>query len=177
MTDNTVPWFQRLWGTMEEPRTITALMVFFYTVAVGAAVGFAIVPTPHPLPHSNFVLQVLAVGLLGLGGLIGAPTAWLGKWWLERACATACLGGMFVLLFDVAVLLHPQKPNLAAPVLTLTAVLFSMGLWGTRILRINGQPYAPGRGPETPEMQADKLLAHIIAEDHEHQGWANPTQT
>ena len=170
-------WLYTLWGTLEEPRTITALMVFFYTVAVGAAVGLAIVPTPHPLPHTNAVLQVLAVGLLGLGGLIGAPTAWLGKWWLERAGATACLGGMLVLLFDVAVLLYPQEPNLAAPVLTLTAVLFSMGLWGTRILRINGQPYAPGRGPETPEMQADKLLAHIIAADHEHHGGANPTQT
>ena len=160
--------------TLEDPRKVTALVVACYVVAVGAAVGFAIAPTPTVLPHASVALRVLAVGLLGLGGIVGAPTAWLGKWWLERAAATACLGGVLVLLFDVVVLLHPNEPNLMAPVLTLTTALFSTGLWASRILRINVQPYAPGRGPEMPEMQADKLIAHIIAEDYGHQGGADP---
>lgn len=168
MTDNTVPWFQRLWGTVEEPKWTTTIMVAGYLVAIATAIGFIVVPTPHPLPYTNLVLQVLAVGMLALGGIIGAPMAWLGRWWVERSGAALCLGGVLVTLFDVVVLLLPGGPSLVAPVLTVGAVGFSVVLFASRLSRVNKQPYAPGRGPETPEMRADKLLAHIIAEDTSH---------
>ena len=48
MTDNTVPWLQRLWGTMEEPRKVTAIMVVAYIIAVAAGVDRARRARPSP---------------------------------------------------------------------------------------------------------------------------------
>ena len=159
-------WLQRLWGTLEEPRRVTAFMVMAYITAVFAGLSLVLFPNPHPLPYSDGVLQVLGALTLTLGGLVGAPSAWSGRWWLETSAATACLGGSAVTLFEATVLLAPGHPDLTAPSLTIPAVIFSMLFFASRRERVRRQPYAPGRGPETPEVQSDKLLAHIIAEEH-----------
>lgn len=160
-------WLQRLWGTMEEPRKVTTLMVVAYAVAVVAGVTMAVYPTPHPLPYSDGVLRTLGALTLGLGGLMGAPSAWLGRWWVESGAATACLGGMVLALFEVLVLVWPGSPGppLQAPVVTIAAVLFSILFFATRRQRVRRQPYAPGKGPDTPEIQSDVLLARIIADE------------
>lgn len=167
MTDNTVPWFQRLWGTMEEPRKVTAIMVVAYIIAVAAGVTMALYPTPHPLPYSDTALRTLGALALGLGGLMGAPSAWLGKWWVESGAATSCMGGMVLALFEVLVLVWPGSPGppLQAPGVTIAGVLFSILLFATRRQLVRRQPYAPGKGPGTPEVRSDMLLAHIIADE------------
>lgn len=160
-------WLHRLWGTMEEPRKVTALMVTAYVVAVAAGVTMALYPTPHPLPYSDTVLRTLGALALGLGGLMGAPSAWLGKWWVESGAATSCMGGMVLALFEVLVLVWPGSPGpaLQAPAVTIAGVLFSILFFATRRQRVRRQPYAPGKGPGTPEIQSDMLLARIIADE------------
>jgi hypothetical protein len=142
-------------------------MAAYGVCAVGAVLVVA-VPTPHPIPYSDAALVWASSALLGAGGVVGFFTAWWGTWYVERAAALSCFGGVLVMLFETVTLLWPGPPDLSAPALTLATAVLSCVLFFTRWLRTKQQPYAPGRGPELPERQADKLLAHMVAEDREY---------
>lgn len=157
--------FVRIWGTLEEPRWETATYVLAYVVLLAAAVGVIVVPNPHPLPRSGVALEIATCVLLGLAGLVGAPAAWAGSWWAERAAAMAAVGGTLVMLVESVIL--ATTFTLAAPSLTVPASLLSLLLFVIRLLRVTTQPYAPGKGPALPEVQADHLLAAMVKEDLE----------
>lgn len=161
----------RLWGSLEEPRKVTALMVFAYAVAVVSAYMTLAMPNPHPFPWADRLLSVLGAVLMSLGGLVGMPTAWTGKWWIERGAATACLGGVGLSVFEAVVLAWPGPPELVAPALTLPAVAFSVLLFAARLLRVTGRPYAPGKGPVTPDDKAAEVLAAMVAHEHRDKAW------
>lgn len=163
--------FLRIWGTLEEPRGLTAVYVVAYLVAVAAAVGAMVTPTPHPLPYTDTGLRVMVVVFLGVSGLVGAPAAWAGAWWLERAAAMGALGGAGVMLFEASVAwLYPGGPVLMAPALTVPASVFSVLLFLVRLIRVTQQPYAPGKGPDLPEVAAERLLSHMVQEEQERKG-------
>ena len=159
---------RRVWDTLAEPPRVTACMVVAYAMAVLGGVLVVLHPTPHPLPYTDAPLLWASTLLLVGGGLVGLPTAWWGWWFAERAAALACFGGTLVMLFETVVLLWPGGPELTAPALTLSAASMACILFLTRWFRTREQPYAPGRGPELPEVQADRLLAHIVAEAREY---------
>ena len=154
-----------MWRSIEEPRLVTVVMVTMYAAALLASAALIRTPAPTPIPHTSWIFTWVGAVFFGIGGLLGMPTAWTGKWWVERVAAGACLGGSIVMLFEVGVLLHPAEPNLLAPALTLPGSVFSVGLFLTRFFRVRSQPYAPGKGPVLPKVQATELVNQMVAED------------
>ena len=127
----------RLLDSLYEPKGVTALIVLGYVYAVGAGiwaalhdVSFLIAGVASPWVHTFTVLTLVG------GGTLGAPTAWIGAWWLERAAALSCMVG------TVYVAAVSPDVGFLAPFATL--------LWLPRFLRVRQAPFAPGRGPLTP---------------------------
>ena len=162
-------WFMRtaLWRSIEEPRLVTAVMVAMYAAALLAPIAMIQNPAPNPLPRTGWIFTWAGAVFFGIGGLLGMPSAWTGKWWIERVAAGACLGGSLVMLFEVGILLHPAEPNLLAPALTLPGSVFSAGLFLTRSLRVRSRPYAPGKGPALPKAEAAAIVNQMVAEDRQ----------
>ena len=153
-----------VWRTVEEPRAVTVIAVLAYAVAVWAGVGLIVDPPAHPLSHADAVLRWFGAAALITAGVLGAPAAWAGKWWLERVGATAALAGLLVTGFEVAAIAWPGPPDLYAPGLTVPAAALAILAFAARLSRVVQRPYAPGRGPELPEHKAQAVVAKIIAE-------------
>lgn len=147
-------WYERMWGTLHEPRTVTALMVAIYALVTTSAVLILLDRPPHDLA------TVFAAALMLLGGLVGIPTAWRGAWWLEYPAALAAVSGLAMLaaIDLVEAVDHARLPAYPA-ILTILVGLFFI----TRMMRIAPAMYAPGRGPMTPtreaKIRADTMVA------------------
>ena len=136
-----------LWGTLEEPRWVTLTMLGAYALTFVA--GVVIFKNPH-----GYIAGISSWStglLLIISAVLGVPSSWRGAWWIERAALIAWIGGWlsaFVTFADIA-----RDPGLTIPIVTACmgglAVLFGL----TRLLRVWQLPYAPGKGPETPEQE------------------------
>lgn len=165
MTTKQLNWAARVWASVNEPRRVTMAVVVAYAVAVVAAVGVVVDPTPHPIPGTDVVFIALAAALLGAGGLVGIPTAWAGRWWIERVAATACLGGALLFLFEALTLYAPGTPDLGAPNLTVASAGWGVALFTSRLFRVSRSPYAAGKGPALPEDTSDQLVADMLVRE------------
>lgn len=136
-------WYRRMWGSLHEPRTVTALMVVAYALIAWTALMILADDDPHDVGT-----KVAAVFMLA-GGIVGVPTAWRGAWWLELAGAgLATCGLIFLAVIDMA-----AGTELLPGYSELRTVLIAI-LFATRALRIAPELYAPGRGTVTPTREA-----------------------
>ena len=145
-------WYHRIWGSLHEPRLVTAIMVTSYLLIAVQAVMILGDRPPHE------IAVVIAAGFMLLGGIIGAPAAWRGAWWLEGPCAGAVMVG---LIFLAGISIAPAPPDDLpgySVVRTLLIVLFFI----TRMVRIWPQMYAPGKGPMTPTREAEIRADHAV---------------
>lgn len=136
-----------LWVSLEEPRWVTLAMLASYTLTFVVGVIFFKNPHGHITGFSSWPTGLLLIS----SAVLGVPSAWRGAWWAERAALIAWIGGWlsaFVTFADIA-----RDPGLTIPIVTACmgglALLFGL----TRLLRVWQLPYAPGKGPETPEQE------------------------
>jgi len=155
---STQRWYSRLWGTLYEPRTITALMVSVYTLLVlnGVAVIF-----DRP-PHEWYYL--VSALFMVIGGSTGAPAAWRGARWLEAPMAAlACAGLVGAAIMDIARQLYNDTMAIKPPILVVMLALF----FAMRALRIWPDIYAPDKSPITSERVAQAKAALAIKAEQE----------
>lgn len=72
---------RNLLDTMQEPRSLTAVMVVVYWL-------ISLTGTLFLLRVDSLSWLVIAAGAIMLvSGILGAPSAWRGSWWLEGPAA------------------------------------------------------------------------------------------
>ena len=149
-------WYHRLWGTLYEPRMVTAAMVVVYGIVAANGV---LIFFDQP-PHTWYYL--LPAGMMIVSGIGGIPAAWRGAWWAEGPLA-GLAGFCFALLMildgarDILVLGMALKPHLT----TVMLVIFM----AIRMMRVWPEMYAPGKGPITAQRKDQaKAATAIIAE-------------
>ena len=163
-----------LWRSIEEPRTATLLAIGMYLAAGVMGAGLLINPPLHPQSSPDSVLLWFVAAALLSSGLLGPVTAWRGWWWMERLAASMAVTGMVVTLFKIAAVAWPGPPDMRLPWLTIPAVLLGLlALW-KRLVHVRRQPFAPGKGPDLPEVEADHLLAQMISDDSDSEGVRSP---
>ena len=139
-------WYRRMWGSLHEPRTVTAVMVAIYLLLTASAL---LILTDRP---AHDVTTIFAASFMLIGGLVGVPSAWRGAWWSEGPAAMSALAGLAMLaVIDLlAAVDHARLPGYPLTLTLLVALFFV-----TRAVRIWPQMYAPGRGPMTPTREAE----------------------
>ena len=139
----TPSWYRHMWGSLHDPRTVTAIMVAAYALVAVQATMILTDNAPHD------VASLIAATFMVAGGVVGVPTAWRGAWWLELGAAGAVMSGCIFL----AVLDLTARPDILPGYSELRTVLIAL-FFVTRALRIAPDMYAPGRGPVTPTREA-----------------------
>lgn len=131
---------RKLLDTMEEPRSVTAVMVMVYCL-------ISFTGTLFLLRVGSLSWMVIVAGAIMLvAGLLGAPSAWRGSWWLEGPAALLAVVGM--LLISINELLLPEahvRWPLHGIILSVIIGLLFLG----RALRIWPYSYRPGVLPKT----------------------------
>lgn len=135
---------------MEEPRSVTAVMVAVY--------GFiSLAGTLFLLRVGGLSWIVIAAGVIMLvSGLLGAPSAWRGSWWLEGPAALLAVVGMLLISIDEFLLptAHVRWP-LHVIILSVIIGLLFLG----RALRVWPYSYRPGVLPKTELEKAEEKCA------------------
>ena len=165
------------WSTLHEPRRVTAIYVACYVIAVLGGLAIITGSAQTVLPDGWDKLEGV---ILIIAGTVGAPAAWMGRWWAERApVLLMVLTGLTLAILAIFVTLTPELP----PVIDTTrspswalGIAFWLALFITRwALGVGRHPYAPGRGPATMatrEAQAKRVMQHCERGDglHENRG-------
>lgn len=127
-------------SSMSEPKSVTAVMVTIY-VAI-AVTGGAFITHVTSLPLIVIVAGVLMV----VSGVLGAPSAWFGSWWLEGPSALMAVVGMMLIAVNELMLTTPHvRWPLHMIVLSVIIALFFLG----RALRVWPYSYRPGVLPKS----------------------------
>lgn len=125
---------------MEEPRAVTAVIVIMYClIAVTGAKSLLWVDTPS-------WVAITAGAIMLVSGLLGAPSAWRGSWWLEGPAALLAIVGM--LLISIEEFLLPTahvRWTLHGIILSVIIGLLLLA----RALRVWPYSYRPGVLPKT----------------------------
>lgn len=130
----------KVWGSLTEPRFITAMMVAIYLLV--AASGIILIADDKPDPVDVNIAAVLMI----IGGILGMPSAWRGSWWLEGPAALLSVIGMSIMsLMEILA----TASSIGWPHHTLTMALISLLFFGTRALRVWPEMYRPGTVPVT----------------------------
>ena len=145
-------WYRRAWGSLHEPRTVTAVMVIAYTLVTLQAATILADDDPHDLA------VLIAAVFMVAGGLVGVPAAWRGAWWLEPGAAGAVMSG-FIFLAALDLVARPDVLPGYGELRTVLIALFFV----TRALRIAPDMYAPGKGPNTPTREAQVRADTMVA--------------
>ena len=147
---------RRLWGTLHEPRAISAMMVATY-VLIAVAVAL-ILGAPRIQPWDVTVGCLTTIS----GCAIGAPAAWRGWWGVEGpSAALVALGLIAVAVEDAARALTSDH----WPGWPFCIVLALLLMIGQRIARTWGRTWEPGREPDTPLRRAQ--IGLTVAKVHE----------
>lgn len=147
-------YFARLWATVHEPKKVTALTVAVYGVTL--VLGVSIFQNITVQGVSIFTAVKVTAGVaMVTGGATGVPAAWVGAYWLERMSAIALAGGYTLWGIFIAYL-HFSHPTfrLETPWTTLTATAVVSLFALIRFERVKLEPYAAGKGPLLPEVEA-----------------------
>ena len=145
----------RIWRSLEEPPEVTVFAVVVHFAAVVGGLGLWLDPTPVLVA----VPQVFETGLglaFALSGLVGLPSAWTGRWWLERITLSVVLSALTV---TVGILLSTTVMGVDVYWMTLFLMVPAYGFYITRWLRMRRTAYKPGTGPLTPYQKAMVLKA------------------
>lgn len=138
---------KNIFSTMEEPRSVTAVMVGIYCLISVTGVMFL-------LRVGSLPVTVIAAGVIMLvSGILGAPSAWRGSWWLEGPAALLAVVGMLLISIDELLLptAHVRWP-LHVIILSVIIGLFFLG----RALRVWPYSYRPGVLPKTELEKAEE---------------------
>lgn len=134
-------------STMEEPRSVTAVMVVIYYLISVTGVMFL-------LRVGSLPWVVITAGVIMLvSGILGAPSAWRGSWWLEGPAALLAVIGMLLISIDELLLptAHVRWP-LHVIILSVIIGLFFLA----RALRVWPYSYRPGVLPKTELEKAEE---------------------
>lgn len=147
---------------MEEPRSVTAVMVMVYLLISVTGAMFL-------LRVGSLSWIVITAGVIMLvSGLLGAPSAWMGSWWLEGPAALLAVVGMLLISIDELLLptAHVRWP-LHVIILSVIIGLLFLG----RALRIWPYSYRPGVLPksklEEAKEQYNKTRQEYLSTIHE----------
>lgn len=138
---------RNLLDTMEEPRSVTTVMVVVYWL-------ISLTGTLFLLRVGSLSWIVIVAGAIMLvSGLLGAPSAWRGSWWLEGPAALLAVVGMLLISIDEALLptAHVRWP-LHVIILSVIIGLLFLG----RALRVWPYSYRPGVLPKTELEKAEE---------------------
>lgn len=154
MTAHTFSWaviytvvMRNLLDAMEEPRAVTAVMVLVYCL-------ISFTGTLFLLRVGSLSWMVIVAGVIMLvSGLLGAPSAWRGSWWLEGPAALSAVVGMLLIAIDELLLptAHVRWP-LHVIILSVIIGLLFLG----RALRVWPYSYRPGVLPKTELERAEE---------------------
>ena len=145
----------RIWRSLEEPPEVTAFAVVVHFAAIVGGLGLCFDSAPVLVA----VPRVFETGLgvaFALAGLVGLPSAWAGKWWLERIALSVMLSALTVM---VGILLSTSVVGADVYWLTLFLMVPAYAFYITRWLRMRKTAYKPGTGPLTPHQKAMVLEA------------------
>lgn len=134
-------------STMEEPRSVTGVMVGVYCLISVTGVMFL-------LRIGSLPWTVISAGVIMLvSGILGAPSAWRGSWWLEGPAALLAVVGMLLISIDELLLptAHVRWP-LHVIILSVIIGLLFLG----RALRVWPYSYRPGVLPKTELEKAEE---------------------
>lgn len=132
---------------MEEPRSVTAVTVMVYCLISIAGALFL-------LRVDGLSWMVIVAGATMLvSGLLGAPSAWRGSWWLEGPAALLAVVGMLLISIDELLLptAHVRWP-LHVIILSVIIGLLLLG----RALRVWPYSYRPGVLPKSELEKAEE---------------------
>lgn len=132
---------------MEEPRLVTAVMVVVYLL-------ISFTGTLFLLRVGGLSWMVIVAGAVMLvSGLLGAPSAWRGSWWLEGPAALLAVVGMLLISIDELLLptAHVRWP-LHVIILSVIIGLLFLG----RALRVWPYSYRPGVLPKSELEKAEE---------------------
>ena len=134
-------------STMEEPRAVTAIMVVVYWLISLTGALFLL------RVGSLSWLVIVAGAIMLVSGLLGAPSAWRGSWWLEGPAALLAVVGMLLISIDELLLptAHVRWP-LHVIILSVIIGLLFLG----RALRVWPYSYRPGVLPKTELEKAEE---------------------
>ena len=132
---------------MEEPRLVTAVMVLVYWLISFTGTLFLL-----RVGSLSWVIIVAGVIML-VSGLLGAPSAWSGSWWLEGPAALLAVVGMLLISIDELLLptAHVRWP-MHVIILSVIIGLFFLA----RALRVWPYSYRPGVLPKTELEEAEE---------------------
>ena len=127
-------------STMEEPHSVTAVMVIVYCLI--SFTGTLFLLRVGSLPW----MVIVAGAIMLVSGLLGAPSAWRGSWWLEGPAALLAVVGMLLISIDELLLptAHVRWP-LHGIILSVIIGLLLLG----RVFRVWPYSYRPGVLPKT----------------------------
>ena len=134
-------------STMEEPRSLTSVMVVVYCLISVTGVMFLLRAGGLP------VVVITAGAIMLVSGILGAPSAWRGSWWLEGPAALLAVVGMLLISIDELLLptAHVRWP-LHGIILSVIIGLFFLA----RALRVWPYSYRPGVLPKTELEKAEE---------------------
>lgn len=138
---------KNLLSTMEEPRSVTAVMVLVYGL-------IAVTGTLFLLRVGSLSWIVIVAGAIMLvAGLLGVPSAWRGSWWLEGPAALLAVVGMLLISIDEVLVptAHVRWP-LHDIILSVIIGLLFLG----RAFRVWPYSYRPGVLPKTELEKAEE---------------------
>lgn len=138
---------KNIFSTMEEPRSVTAVFVVVYCLI--SFTGTLFLLRVGSLPW----MAIVAGAIMLVSGLLGAPSAWRGSWWLEGPAALLAVVGMLLISIDELLLptAHVRWP-LHVIILSVIIGLFFLG----RTLRVWSYSYRPGVLPKTELEKAEE---------------------
>lgn len=132
----------RFWQKVREPRVISVTYFVIYAVLFAAAVSALLDPPRSVEGHIGAVAMTLLASMLAFGGLVGAPSALIGIWWLERTAVFAI--AMSALIYgSIVTTLHVTGTGnrLLQLGFVVTVLLMQIVRWH----RIRQRPYDPDR--------------------------------
>lgn len=136
-----------IFSTMEEPRSVTGVTVVVYCLISVTGVMFLLHVGSLP-----WVVITASVVML-VSGILGAPSAWRGSWWLEGPAALLAVVGMLLISIDELLLptAHVRWP-LHVIILSVIIGLFFLA----RALWVWPYSYRPGVLPKTELEKAEE---------------------
>lgn len=152
----------RFLSSINEPKSVTAVMVTIYVAIVVTGATFIIHVT------SLTWIVIVAGVLMVVSGVFGAPSAWFGSWWLEGPSALMAVVGMMLIAVNELMLMSPHvRWPLHMVVLSVIIALFFLA----RALRVWPYSYRPGVLPksklEEAKEQYNKTRQEYISAIHE----------
>lgn len=138
---------RKLLDTIQEPRAVTVVIVMVYCFISLAGTLFL-------LRVGGLSWMVIVAGAIMLAaGILGAPSAWRGSWWLEGPAALLAVVGMLLVSINELLLpgAHVRWP-LHVIILSVIIGLLFLG----RALQVWPYSYRPGVLPKTELERAEE---------------------